>query len=107
LITLSFISDVESSSFVVPIVIMFESCVMPPLGDFFIVLSSVIVFLSMLRYRHTYAFSAPCLRIDVPFCPGCSPKSANCNPRRIDVFPEPMSPAKRTEPFGNSIVRFS
>jgi len=57
--------------------------------------------------RHAYALSVPCLRIEVPFCPGCNPNSANCRPRRIDVFPEPMSPANNTEPFGNSIVRFS
>ena len=107
MITLSFISDVEISSRLVPIVMVFESWVMLPFFAFFIVLSSVIISPSTSISRHAYALSVPCLKIDAPFCPGCNPKSANWSPRRIDVFPEPMSPAKSTEPFGNSIVRFS
>ena len=47
------------------------------------------------------------LKIEVPFCPGCNPKSANCKPRSIDVFPAPISPANKTDPFGKLIVRFS
>tara|TARA_Y100000034_G_scaffold134274_1_gene202230 strand:+ start:3988 stop:4182 length:195 start_codon:yes stop_codon:yes gene_type:complete len=54
-----------------------------------------------------YAWSSPFLKIDEPFCPGCNPSNANCNASKTDVFPAPISPAKRIEPEGNSISNSS
>jgi len=107
LITRFFISEVESSSLVVPIVIMLLSCVIESDLDFLIVLSKIMFSSSISSSRYARASSSPCLRIDAPFCPGCSPKSANWSPSRIDVFPDPMSPARSSEPLGNLISRFS
>ena len=60
---------------------------LPPISNSIMTLPSVSPFLSKAE----------------PFCPGCSPNNANSIPKRIEVFPEPMSPDNKVEPSENCI----
>ena len=101
-----FVSVVESSNFS-PLMVRAEYSLEIEEPERFNLLSTLISFPSISNSRETPPESALFLKSEEAYCPGCRPKRAYSRARRIDVFPEPTSPAKSKEPSGKIISAFS